>query len=90
MLPLLTKISLAMTKQELVRASLETLRQRVADFLQDGYKVIVASSTPNYAVYKLRHRSNENVIVIVAKPFDNFMIQKMNGDIIYSGKIHRS
>lgn len=37
--------------------------------------------------YKLRHRMNGNIIVINASPIDDFMIQKSNGVIVYSGKI---
>lgn len=63
------------------------MQERVRSFLQDGYMVVVRSSSPTFAFYKLRHRLNENVIVISAEPFRNWMVQRTNDKVTYSGPI---
>lgn len=63
------------------------LQERVRSFLQDGYLVVVRSSSPTFAFYKLRHRLNGNVITISAEPFRNWMVQRTNDKVTYSGPI---
>lgn len=63
------------------------LQERVKSFLQDGYMVVVRSSSPTFAFYKLRHRLNANVIVISAEPFRNWMVQRTNDKVTYTGPI---
>lgn len=55
--------------------------------MEDGYQLVVKSSCPTFAFYKLRHRLNGNVIVISAEPFRNKMVQRTNDVVTYSGMI---
>lgn len=63
------------------------LHERVKSFMEDGYQLVVKSSCPTFAFYKLRHRLNGNVIVISAEPFRNKMVQRTNDVVTYSGMI---
>lgn len=63
------------------------LQERVNSFLEDGYVIVVQSSSPTFAFYKLRHRLNGNVITISAEPFRNWMVQRTNDKMTYSGNI---
>jgi hypothetical protein len=63
------------------------LQERVRSFLQDGFLIVVRSSSPTFAFYKLRHRLNGNVITISAEPFRNWMVQRTNDKITYTGPI---
>lgn len=63
------------------------LHERVKSFMEDGYQLVVKSSCPAFAFYKLRHRLNGNVIVISAEPFRNKMVQRTNDVVTYDGMI---
>lgn len=63
------------------------LHERVKSFMEDGYQLVVKSSCPTFAFYKLRHRLNGNVIIISAEPFRNKMVQRTNDVVTYSGMI---
>lgn len=62
------------------------LAKRVKDLQLDGYSVIIQRIDISFTFYKLKHLSNGNVITITASPIDDFMTQKTNGIITYSGK----
>lgn len=65
----------------------ETLAQRIKSLCQDNYTIVTATVSAQFTFYKLRHRVNGNIIVITASPVDDFMTQKTNGKVVYSGKI---
>ena len=50
------------------------LAQRIKSLCEDGYT-------------KMRHRMKPTFICITASPIDDFMTQKTNGRVVYSGKI---
>lgn len=63
------------------------LAQRIKSLCEDGYTIVTASVSPTFTFYKMRHRMKPTFIVITASPIDDFMTQKTNGRVVYSGKI---
>ena len=63
------------------------LAQRIKSLCEDGYTIVTASVSPSFTFYKMRHRMKPTFIVITASPIDDFMTQKTNGRVVYSGKI---
>lgn len=63
------------------------LRQRVISLVQDNYTIMVKSENPSLYFYKLRHRTNGNVVIIRASVLEDFMAQTTNGKVTYSGII---
>lgn len=76
-----------MARNNLQLKTQAVLHERVKSFMEDGYQLVVKSSCPTFAFYKLRHRLNGNVIVISAEPYRNLMVQRTNNVVTYSGTI---
>lgn len=62
-------------------------KNRLQSFLDDGYTVIVKSNQVFMLFYKLQHKSNGTIVTFTVYLFKNWMIQKRNGQTVYSGDI---
>lgn len=61
------------------------LESRVKSFVNDNYVVQVNYITPELSYIKLRHRMNGNIVEINANLCSDFMQQRTNGKVTYSG-----
>ena len=62
--------------------------QRVLSLLDDGFKVLFDVPNLNGVYFvKLQHVSNGNVVTITADCRKNYMVQRSNGRIVYTGSI---
>ena len=69
----------------MVNVNLKTsavLFDRARSLVDEGYIFRVVSSSPTLTFYKLVHRSNGNVIVIMGSPLDNWFTQSKNGKVV--------
>lgn len=66
---------------------LAIFRNRLQSFLDDGYTVIVKSQQIYMMFYKLQHKKNGSIVTFTVYLFKNYMIQKRNGQTVYSGEI---
>lgn len=66
---------------------LAIFRNRLQSFLDDGYTVIVHSNQVFMLFYKLQHKRNGTIVTFKVYLFKNWMIQKRNGQTVYSGDI---
>lgn len=70
-----------------VHLNKDKLESRVKSFVRDNYMLQVNYISPELCYVKLRHRMNGNVVVISANLCSDYMQQKTNGKVTYSGII---
>lgn len=63
----------------------DKLESRVKSFMADNYMLQVNYISPELCYVKLKHRMNGNVVEISANLCSDFMQQKTNGKVTYSG-----
>lgn len=73
--------------EKIAAKRLAIFRNRLKSFLDDGYTVIVHSNQVFMLFYKLQHKSNGTIVTFTVYLFRNWMIQKRNGQTVYSGDI---
>lgn len=63
------------------------IAERVSALQSDGYTLIAKSTSTNWGMWKLRHKSNGNRISIVADFNSGGMLQRTNDKLVYDGPI---
>ena len=63
------------------------LGERIHALVEDGYLLKFIYKAPTSQFTKLVHRSNGNVITIMANVMTDHMTQKTNGKVTYTGRI---
>ena len=76
-----------MDKQHAQRVMQSIIKERVKSLLDDGYSLSYRSALMTSVVYRLRHRSNGNVIIMHVYYQRNWLVQYTNGNCTYNNPI---
>lgn len=63
------------------------IKERVKSLLDDGYTLLFKSTLMDSVVYRLRHRSNGNVVTMRVYYHLNWLQQFTNGNCTYNNPI---
>ena len=76
-----------MDKQHAQRVMQSIIKERVKSLLDDGYTLLFKSTLMTSVVYRLRHRSNGNVVTMHVYYNRNWLQQFTNGTCTYNNPI---
>lgn len=57
------------------------IRDRIRNFIADGYEVVCLVDSDDFIFAKLRHVHTLKIVVLQAYPCQNYFIQKSNGRV---------